>query len=203
MRCCGGSIKASKLVASLLLIAAVAGGVWFWYERLATYHFAEVRPGVLYRDGNRGTREFATACRKSGAKTVVMLVSEDEASRQPFAAEAEFCRSRGIRLVHIPVGLGKRPKTEDVRKFLEVAEDPKHQPVLVHCAQGVRRTAMMTAAYQETILGYDNDKAKQAILPWGRKPEKLNDIRSFIDDYDPATRTVGNGHLLEMPTDAD
>jgi protein tyrosine phosphatase (PTP) superfamily phosphohydrolase (DUF442 family) len=196
-------MSGGRFCAGLLLIAVAGTAFWVWRERVATYHFAEVQPGVLYRDGNRSMREFATACRNSGAKTVVMLVSDEEARQQPFAAEAAFCTSNGIRLVHIPVGLGKRPATADVQRFLTIAQDRGNQPVLVHCAQGVRRTGMMTAAYQRTAMGYDETKAKASVLLWGRRPERLDDVRGFIDDYDPVTRTVGSGHLIDVPGDAD
>jgi tyrosine-protein phosphatase SIW14 len=203
MNCCGKPLSPAKLWLTLLLLCAgLAAGIAYFY-RFDTYHFAEVQRGVLYRDGNRGMREFATACRKAQVRTVIMLVSQEEAARPQFQLENDFCNEKGIGLVHIPVRLGGRPSTQDVRRFLDIATDPKNQPLLVHCAQGVRRTAMMVAAYQETVLGYENDKAKAAILPWGRKAERLNDIRGFIDDYDPATRTVGNANVVEVPIDPD
>jgi hypothetical protein len=73
----------------------------------------------------------------------------------------------------------------------------------VHCAQGVRRTGMMVAAYQESMLKMDDGRCKEAILLWGRKPPALDDVRGFIDDFDPATGTVGSKHLIERPQDED
>lgn len=185
-----------------IAILLIAGGS-VWWLRLATYHFAVVQDGVLYRDGNRGMREFATACRKGGIKTVVMLLDDSESQKEPFTSEAEFCRERGIKLVRISISAGERPKTADVRRFLDMVADSGGRPVLVHCAQGLRRTGMMVAAYQMSVQGLTAEQAKAAILPWGRKPERLDDIRGFIDDYDPAKREVGSAHVVTRPQDED
>jgi protein tyrosine phosphatase (PTP) superfamily phosphohydrolase (DUF442 family) len=176
------------VVFALALAAAVA--LWLW--RLDTYHFAEVEKGVLYRDGNRGMREFSTALRKGNIKTVVMLNDDEEVKQEPFKSELEQCREKGVEVIRIPVKLGGYPSDAEVREFLNVMNDRSKWPVMVHCAQGVRRTAMMVAAYQESVLGYDDERAKGAILPWGRKAtsQTLGDIRSFIEAYDGKNRVV-------------
>jgi protein tyrosine phosphatase (PTP) superfamily phosphohydrolase (DUF442 family) len=187
------------LLAGLIVVA----GVVTWRNYFQTYHFAEVTHGVLYRNGNRAMREFKTAVREANVRTVVMLNDDGEVQREPFKSEVIFCQQRGINLVRIPVVVGQRPTTEDVRRFLDVMADAKNHPVLVHCAQGVRRTAMMVAAYQMSVLKYDAQRAKETILPWGRKSERLADIRAFIDDYDPEACSVGSAHLITLPQDAD
>ena len=62
----------------------------------------------------------------------------------------------------------------------------------MHCAQGVRRTAMMVAAFQESVLGYDKQQARDAILTFGHSDKTVDDIRRFIDAYDPKSRTVSD-----------
>src|SRR6266566_8309378 len=161
---------AKKWIIFLVFAAAMAAAVWLWMYRLGTYHFAEVQRGVLYRDGNRGLREFSTALRKGEIRTVVMLNDDDEAQKEPFKGELELLKQRGIQAVRIPVKLGGYPNTEQVQKFLEVPQDQSKWPILVHCAQGVRRTGMMVAAYQESVLNFDDAKTKSMVLPFGRKP---------------------------------
>jgi len=183
----------------LVFAAAVAAAAWLWMYRFGTYHFAEVEKGVLYRDGNRGLREFKTALRKGNVRTVVMLNDDQEAQRDPFKTELEYLKDHSIEVVRIPVKLGGYPTSDQVRQFLEVLNDRTKWPILVHCAQGVRRTGMMVAAYQESVLGYDDSKAKSCMLPWGRKPtsQTLADVKTFIDDYDGKKR-----ELTTMPTSA-
>jgi protein tyrosine phosphatase (PTP) superfamily phosphohydrolase (DUF442 family) len=191
---------AKKWIIFLVFAAAVAAAVWLWMYRLGTYHFAEVEKGVLYRDGNRGLREFKTALRKANVRTVIMLNDDQEVQKEPFKSELEYLNDQKIEVVRIPVKLGGYPTSDQVRQFLAVVNDRSKWPILVHCAQGVRRTGMMVAAYQESILGYDDAKTKSCILPWGRKPtsQTLADVKSFIDGYDGRKRELttmpsGNG----------
>jgi protein tyrosine/serine phosphatase len=101
-----------------------------------------------------------------------------------------LCNRRGVKFVRVPVKLGGWPTTDDVRKFLEVVEKKENQPVLVHCAQGVRRTGMMVAAFQESLLGWDDAKAKAAMLTFGHSQRTVKDVERFIGVYDAKERKV-------------
>jgi protein tyrosine phosphatase (PTP) superfamily phosphohydrolase (DUF442 family) len=181
------------VLAGLMLL--LGSGALVWQRYYSTYHLATVQPGALYRDGARSVDELQRAVEKVHAKTVVCLVDDKELAdpaKPQFAAEMAWLKQQGIRAERIPVKLGGWPITSDVQRFLEVAGDKANQPVLVHCAQGVRRTAMMVAAYQESLLGYDRQKAKDAILTFGHSDRTVNDIHKFIDEYDPKSRTVSS-----------
>ena len=65
--------------------------------RLGTYHFAEVEKGVLYRDGNRGLREFKNALHKGSVRTVIMLNDDQEVQKEPFNSELELLKDRGAK----------------------------------------------------------------------------------------------------------
>jgi protein tyrosine/serine phosphatase len=171
----------------------VGGGAWAWAQFVQTYHLATVQDGVLVRDGNRGMREFETAVRRANVRTVVCLIDDEELAdpRKPmFAEEMDWCRRQGIKVVRVPVRLGGWPATQDVRKFLEVVQDQQNQPVLVHCAQGVRRTGMMVAAFQESALGWDDAKVKSNMLTFGHSRRTVKDVERFIDVYDAKQRAV-------------
>jgi protein tyrosine/serine phosphatase len=179
----------------ILLALGIAIGVagFFLWKAHARYHLAVVQPGVLYRDGLKSSAQFAATLDRAHPKTVVSLIDEKEMSdpgKPQLAAEAELCSRRGITLDRIPVTLGGWPNSADVQKFLAIVADKENQPVLVHCAQGVRRTGMFVAAYQESVLGYDKARAKAAVLSFGHGRNTVEQIDRFIDGYDPKTQTV-------------
>lgn len=183
----------------VLLATLAVGGAYAWRCYLSTYHLATVQPGVLYRDGNQSPCQFETAIRKVKPKTVISLVDDNELAdenKPQFQAEAQFLARKGVRLERVPVKLGGWPTKPDIDRFLMIVSDAGNQPVLVHCAQGVRRTGMMVAAYQLTRMGYDKQRAKDEVLAFGHSDRTSNDVKKFIDGYDPATGKVPEG-LME------
>jgi protein tyrosine phosphatase (PTP) superfamily phosphohydrolase (DUF442 family) len=168
--------------------ASLAGGGGVWYFKFQTYHFAAVRDGVLYRDGNRDLREFVHAVERSHAKTVVSLIDDREAAdpkKPQFAAEAAWCAEHGVPQVRIPVKLGGWPTAADVGRFLAVVQTPGNQPVLVHCAQGVRRTGMFVAAYELSIEHRSAAVVKADIQAFNHRTSDTDDVRTFIDLFRP------------------
>jgi protein tyrosine phosphatase (PTP) superfamily phosphohydrolase (DUF442 family) len=170
---------------------------YYWYSNLQTYHLAVVQPGVLYRDGNRDLREFSHALRMTGAKTVVSLIDDRELAdpaKPQFHEEADYCASQGIRDVRIPVPLGGWPSDDDLKKFIAIVSDPANRPVLVHCAQGVRRTGMFVAAYQESVLHESPEQAAAEMLGFGHKARDLDDVKAFIKGYNPSQKSFTGSH---------
>ena len=177
-------------LAVLLVGGPVSVKIWLSHR---TYHLATVQAGVLYRDGAKSESQLAAALDDVHPRTVVALLDaaeQSDPSKPQFAQESTLCDVRGVKLRRIEVKLGGWPSSENIREFLAIVNDKENQPVLVHCAQGVRRTAFFVAAYQESVLGYDKAKAKDAILTFGHSDSTINDIRRFIDGYDPQTQTV-------------
>lgn len=173
-----------------IAISLSLAGAYVWKTNYAAYHFAAVQEGVLYRDGVRTIREFKIAIRRAKPKTIVRLIDEAEQKTEPFVSETAYCQDQGIALIELPIKLGGWPTPEQVNMFLNLATNPNHQPVIVHCAQGVRRTGMLVAAYQQSILGHDATKAKKEMLTFGHSQRTVGDVMKFIDVYDPKQRTL-------------
>jgi protein tyrosine/serine phosphatase len=169
---------------------AVLAGVWVYLYFFDKYHFQAVVPGVLYRDGLRNLREFNNAVTTARAKSVVSLLDDQEYLKEPFNQEWEYLNRANVKFISIPIKLGGFPTTADVQKFLEEVEKRHRQPMLIHCAQGIRRTGMMVAAYQMSVMGWDKDRTKAAIQAYGHSERTIGDIKKFIDVYDPEKREV-------------
>lgn len=179
---------------ALCVLAVLVAGFLVWRQWFETYHLAVVDPGKLYRDGNRGQREYENMLRKVRPRTVVTLIDDEELAdpeKPEFADEERLLRSRpDVQLVRIPVQLGGWPVGDAAERFIAVATDPARQPVVVHCAQGVRRTGMMIAAYQMSVLGFSKERAKQEMLTFGHSMRTVGDVQRFIDVYDPQIRRM-------------
>jgi protein tyrosine/serine phosphatase len=176
-----------------IVALGMAGGFVAWRQWFDTYHLATVQDGALYRDGVRSAREFSIVVGKIRPKTIVRLIDQKEQAAEPFAGEMAICRERGIEVIEIPVKLGGWPTSQQVKEFIAIASDKGMQPVLVHCAQGVRRTGMMVAAYQRAVLGWDVEKTKRAMLTFGHSRRTVKDVERFIDGYDPISGAVPEG----------
>jgi len=186
--------RARRVALVCIVVATLSLGL-AWHYLTATYHLATVQPGILYRDGARSIHELGVAVQRVRAHTVVSLIDDNELhdpNKPQFAQEPGYLTDLGVHYQRIAVKLGGWPSSDDIQAFLKIAQSPTSQPVLLHCAQGVRRTAMFVAAYQESVMGYDKAKAKDAIMSFGHSDSTIDEIKRFIDNYDPQTRTVSN-----------
>ena len=192
---------AARSLLPIVLVAAVAAAVgwWVFWTCFDTYHLATVRQGALYRDGARTLHQFQLAAAKTHVRTVVCLADDQEIQHSPFTDELAYCKTAGIDVVRLPVPLGGWPSGDQIKQFLAVASDPARQPVLVHCAQGVRRTGMMIAAYQRSVLKFDQEKTVASILSFGHSQRTIGDVKRFIEHYDPAAQTM----TAELPASTE
>jgi protein tyrosine/serine phosphatase len=171
---------------------------WLWGAYHATYHFGIVQPGVLYRSGNNSLRRLTYTLDRGKIHTVVALIDDKEfadPTKPQFAQEQEYLASHGIKYYRLPVKLGGWPSSDQIQQFLHIATDPANQPVLVHCAQGVRRTGMFVAAFEESQLGWKRMQTKASIQPYGHGPSTVQNIETFIDRYDPKAETFSSADL--------
>src|SRR5262249_463714 len=109
---------ATKVAMPLILGIAVlvVAGVLLWRAKWGTDAFATVDAGVVYRDGNRGEREFVHALERGKIRTVVDLVDDSELadkSKPELAEELGWCQTRGVKVERVAVKLGGWPRSED------------------------------------------------------------------------------------------
>ena len=167
------------LAAILAAVSAVS-----WHK--VFYHFRVVERGRLYRSGALGRIGLWLVWRRCGIRTVVNLTTERECRRGAwYKREEQFCRKRGIELLHLPMPPGVRPDVCQIDRFLEVSLRDTRQPVLMHCEQGVVRTNMMVAVYLKERFGWPNEQILLKLPSFGHQlgGPRYREMREFILKY--------------------
>jgi protein tyrosine/serine phosphatase len=172
------------LAAAALVIAGVAGGVWFGHYRDKPHHFAVVKPGVLYRTGQPDAKGWEWIMARYPIKTVLDLRPPDE-DASAYALEEAFCREHGLELVDMPMSRDGHPPTpEQFAQFLDLVRNPSRQPVLVHCEFGSLRTGVLAAAYRILEEGWSYDRAYSEANGLRFNREKAPEDDAFLRDLE-------------------
>ncbi|MEP4077666.1 fused DSP-PTPase phosphatase/NAD kinase-like protein [Haloferula sp.] len=94
-------------------------------------------------------KEGYDAAREMGIQTIVNL-RPNKASQTPAGTIPNY--------VNIPVHTGA-PSYDQAREFFRIVDDPKNQPVLLHCYHGADRTGAFTALYRINRQDWSKDEA--------------------------------------------
>jgi protein tyrosine/serine phosphatase len=183
-------LKVAVVLGILLSIPITALVVWHQSHH---YHLDTVQEGILYRDGFKSIAQFSATLDSVHPRTVISLLDSQELAdpkKPQFASEEKLCADRGIKLQRIPVALGGWPTSQDIQTFLKIVGQKENQPVLVHCAQGVRRTGFFVGAFEASVLGYNKGHVENDILSFGHGSSTIDQIKKFIEAYDPKTQTI-------------
>jgi len=111
-----------------------------------------------------------------GVKTIVDLRTEH--------SDRELLAGMGFQYVEIrcnPFDM----KEAEVVEFLKVVNDPKNQPVFVHCACGCDRTGMMVGAYRLLEQNRTTDDVLKELHDYGFH-SIYKEIPKYLKDFDSA-----------------
>jgi protein tyrosine/serine phosphatase len=135
-------------------------------------NFAKVSD-VLFR-GAQPTAEGMRALKAMGVKTVVSLRMAHSDRDMLAGTELQYLRI-SAKAWH--------PEDEDVARVLKIIEDPKNQPVFVHCQHGADRTGTMVAAYRMVEQGWTKEEAAAELPNFGYHPV-WTQILAYLDRFD-------------------
>jgi protein tyrosine phosphatase (PTP) superfamily phosphohydrolase (DUF442 family) len=144
----------------------VAGGIGLtWYHRpLERLH--TVVPGRIYISAMPTSRGLAVAQARHHFKTIINLFPENTAQRSPrLPEELAFARAHGIRYVGSPSDEAAASTFLD--QTLELAQDPKAWPILVHCHGCMDRSPAWMGIYRFVVQGRPLDEILREI-EWHR-----------------------------------
>jgi uncharacterized protein (TIGR01244 family) len=136
-----------------------------------------------YRGAQPNGRDYADLA-ALGVKTLIDLTSDDA-----MPDEAVLTAQAGMTYLHIPMTTREAPTPAQLSRFLEVVNDPAHQPVYVHCVGGRHRTGVMTAVYRMTQDGWSSDRAFKEMKQYKFGADFLHpELKAFV--YDPRTASA-------------
>ena len=96
--------------------------------------------------------------KKLGIETIVNLRS--------FHSDRDEIGMTGLAYEHIYMKAW-HPEEEDVIRFLQIVNNPKRTPVLVHCQHGADRTGSMVALYRIAVQGWTKEAAIREMTQGG------------------------------------
>lgn len=159
------SVLSSLVLAALLSGCASTIPQGAWAPR-GLPNFAQVDPR-LYR-GAQPSPAGIEELRKMRIATIVDLRQPDEDPKgrqeEQYAAQAA-----GLHYYSVPMTGSRAPTREEIRRVLDLIEDPKYQPVFIHCRRGADRTGAMVAIYRVTHHGWTAEQAIQEAMDQGMK----------------------------------
>jgi protein tyrosine/serine phosphatase len=188
--------RATRYLLGLLIVAMLVGGPYAYsrQQRSKIRNFRVVEDGKLYRSGQNSLYGMEVLLRDYGIRTVISLrFSANPDGRPPDWQEEQFCKNLGINYVRIRprewVGGendGMVPAQGGVDKLLEVMDDPKNQPVLIHCFAGMHRTGIHCAIYRMEYDHWTNAEAMGELYSLGYTHlYEQSDVMGYLTNYVP------------------
>ncbi len=138
-------------------------------------NFAKVSD-KLYR-GAQPTAEGFRTLKSMGIKTVVSL--------RLLHSDRDSLVGTGLQYLRIDAKAW-HPEDEDIARVLKIIEDPKNQPVFVHCQHGADRTGAMVAAYRIVEEGWSNDEAAAELPSFNYHPV-WTEVMTYLASVDRAS----------------
>lgn len=87
-----------------------------------------------------------------GIKTIISV------RKNPTPKKVEYAKKIGLNFFHVKTSVFETPSRQSIQKFINLANDPKYQPIYACCVGGKDRTAFYVNAYQ-IALGKDPEQA--------------------------------------------
>jgi protein tyrosine/serine phosphatase len=143
-----------------------------------------------YRGAQPETRDYRDLA-ALGVKTVVDLTRDGRSDERLLVERA------GMKFYRIPLTTSDRPAQSAVTQFLNLVNDPAHQPIYVHCQGGRHRTGVMTAVYRMTEDGWTADRAYEEMKRYKFEGFPGHPaLKKFVYDY---YAQLGRSRAAETP----
>jgi len=174
------------------------------YNTYKRFRVVDADKGV-YRSGCLTAAGFEDVIRRYGIKTVINLQDEAKNPELPasFAssfvsseveAESALCKRLGAEMVYIFAGhlgledqiksrAGQYVRPVEIDQLLELFDNSKKYPILIHCKAGLHRTGVTVALYRQEFNGWSKERALQELKANGFGELGSTAANQYILDY--------------------
>jgi hypothetical protein len=193
-------LRAAKIAtwAMSLSVFALVTIVPFTYYRYCYTYAKRLRPVTedkVYRSGCLTAAGLEAALQKHRFRTVLNLMEETPDPSLSLGyfdtrevREAEVCERYGARMVSLTVDLIPadqvgRSRPEAIDTFLNLMDDPRNYPVLIHCRAGLHRTGVIVALYRMEYEGWTRHEAMAELKSHGFGDFAATAANDYITQY--------------------
>jgi protein tyrosine phosphatase (PTP) superfamily phosphohydrolase (DUF442 family) len=138
---------AATIVAYAALLMAAASPLQTSPEQAPPRNYGVIWEHKLTRSGLPDEKSWLWL-RSQGVKSVVTFLPDHPVDYGKY----------GFSVLHVPMH-NEPPTEQQAEQFLRFVQDPKNQPVHIHCVAGQSRTGMMAALTRYAIDGWPLDRA--------------------------------------------
>ena len=194
-----GTLWRGCLTVALVLLVLAPAPLWYRYRYVEAKRLRVVADGVLYRAGQMTAAGLREAIGRYKIRTVINLQHESPDPLLPehwlgrgSIRESELCAQLGVRYVVLTPDLLPPDNRLDqippaVEQFLEIMDDARNYPVLLHCRAGLHRTGRLTAIYRMEYEGWSVGEALRELRANGygflAASEGDDFVVQFIQNY--------------------
>ncbi|MBX9681312.1 MAG: tyrosine-protein phosphatase [Gemmataceae bacterium] len=174
------------------------------YSTHKRFHVVDAEKGV-FRSGCLTAQGFEDVIRRYGIKTVLNLQDEATDPELPatYAAswlpgkresESQLCKRLGAEMIYLFAGhlrleeqiksrSGEYLRPVEIEQLLEIFDNPKRYPILIHCKAGLHRTGVTVALYRQEFSGWSKELALRELKANGFGELGSTSANQYILDY--------------------
>jgi protein tyrosine phosphatase (PTP) superfamily phosphohydrolase (DUF442 family) len=166
----------------LAVIAAVALGLWFFWQPLLGDNFHVLIPGEAYRSAQLSAPDLERAIERLELRSVVNLRGAMEGMSW-YENERRVTETRGVALYSIRLSADRLPSRGELTGLMEILKRAE-RPLLLHCRGGTDRSGLASAVLL-LLEGRDLDSAWAEFAPRHGylMPFKRFGLHRYLDQY--------------------
>ncbi len=153
-----------KIIILLIVLSLLVAGFVF-YQKKIRYNLVTISENKVYNSGVVPPNKLPEFLSDHKIKTVIDLRDGEEQTelnpetkKQVGAEENAIDKISGVHYFNLPTD--QIPQDSTVKKFLNIMDNPKNYPVLIHCHHGVGRSRLFSSIYRIEYENFSNEDAR-------------------------------------------